>query len=373
MSAQSPSTSSPPNLPPPASFFETKSIRDELLSASRALAELRGAVRGIPNEGILLNTLGLQEAKASSHVENIITTWDDLFQVNLFSDRRQSPEAKEVERYNLALWHGYEHMRKMDKRISNGNLIEMFQCLMKRVGEGFRSRSVSLRKEQTGEDVFVPPQNSDEIIRLMTALEKFINLDEECELDPLIKMALIHHQFESIHPFSDGNGRIGRILNILYLVHSNLLDIPILYLSRYITRTKSDYYRLLDSVRRNKYRDPKAWEDWVLYLLKGVSRISVSTLKLVNEIQKELRFMENEISKQMKRPTAKLLAETLFLHPCAGIADVAQAMDVTRQTAVTRLNRLVAENLLTRIRVGLKSVYFNPRLCNLLMNVDREP
>nr|WP_276208638.1 Fic/DOC family N-terminal domain-containing protein [Chachezhania antarctica] len=210
--------------------------------ATRALADLKGQACTIPNPGILIDTLALQKAKASSEVENIVTTQDEPFQADLFPDDPGSPAAKEVALYRDAVRLGFGRLQQTGGLVLNSTLIDIYRLLKNR-SDGFRAvPGTALRNEQTDETVFVPPQGAREIVDHMTALERFVNDDGRSELDPLIKMALIHHQFESIHPFADGNGRIGRILNVLYLTQSGLLDIPILYLSRHITRNKDANY-----------------------------------------------------------------------------------------------------------------------------------
>lgn len=230
-------------LPPPVEL-ETVRVLKSLNRASRALANLKGLARTIPNQGILIDTLALQEAKASSEVENIVTTQAELFQADVFPDDPQSPAAKDDARYRDALRLGHRRLVETGGLVPNSTLIDMFRLLKDR-DDAFRvSPGTALKNERSGETVFVPPQDANEIIRLMTELERFVNDDELSDLDPLIKMALIHHQCESIRPFADGNRRIGRILNVLYLTRTGLLDIPILYLLRHITRhpyTRIDY------------------------------------------------------------------------------------------------------------------------------------
>ncbi len=235
---------------PPSLDLETVPVLKALAKANRALAELKGRAATIPNQGILINTLALQEAKASSEIENIVTTQDELFQADLQLEGPESAAAKEVALYRDALKLGFDQLRQSGGLITNNTIIAMFQLLKGNDG-GFRSTpGTTLKNDATGEVVYIPPQDRREIEAAMTALERFINEDEHSALDPLIKMALIHHQFESIHPFPDGNGRIGRILNVLYATRAGLLEIPILYLSRHITRTKADYYRLLQASAR---------------------------------------------------------------------------------------------------------------------------
>ena len=268
--------------------FDTPAILKRLASSSRALAELKGVAASIPNQGILINTLGLQEAKDSSAIENIVTTHDELFRDEVMPNSLANPAAKEVLRYRQALRVGYEQVRASGLITSN-HLIDI-QAELERNNAGFRKLPGTALKDGTGRTVYLPPQEPAEIVRLMSELERFVNDDSEFATDPLIKMALIHHQFESIHPFYDGNGRTGRILNVLYLVNQGLLNIPVLYLSTFIVQTKDDYYRLLQAAR-----DQDAWEDWVLYILTAVEMTAQQTIITVNDIKAALLDYKHRI------------------------------------------------------------------------------
>jgi len=278
--------------------LETLPVMRALGSASRALAELKGRAATIPNPGILIDTLSLQEARASLEIENIVTPQDELYQADLFPQGPTSPAAKEVARYRDAMKLGFRMLRESGGLITNRMLISLFQLLMERE-EGFRTTpGTALRNDQTGEIVCVPPQDGREVARHMAAL------------DPLLKMAIIHHQFESIHPFADGNGRIGRMLNVLYLVHAGLLDAPILYLSRHITRHKGDYYRLLQAVRTDG-----AWEEWLLFMLTAVERTSKTTLGLVERIGDQMRAMKHRMRDEVPKLYSQELLNNLFRPP----------------------------------------------------------
>lgn len=352
-----------PTLPPEANF-ETVPVLKALAQANRALAELKGVARSIPNQGILIDTLVLQEAKASSEIENIVTTQDELFRLSLFPETPGSPAAKEVALYGDALKRGYDSLREQNL-ITNRSMIEMFQLLKGR-SDGFRTRpGTELRNEATGDTVYIPPQSADEIARLMTALEVFINDDEKCDLDPLIKMAIIHHQFESIHPFPDGNGRIGRILNVLYLTRTDLLDIPILYLSRYITRTKGDYYRLLQSVR-----DHGTWEDWTLYILRGVENTARTTLEIVEGLRSLMADYKQRIRRELPRIYSQDLLNNLFRHPYTRIDYVMQELSVSRPTATRYLAILAEAGFVTKHEAGRNHYYINRPLVDLFLKVS---
>jgi Fic family protein len=348
----------PPELPPP-SDLETRPILKALVRAKGALLHLKGSALSIPNQGILIDTLALQEAQASSEIENIVTTQDDLFKGDLFPDHAAGA-AKEVARYRDALRLGHMRMNASGQLITNGTLIDMFRLLKQRQ-DGFRTLpGTALRNEQTGETVFVPPQDGQDVIRLMSALERFVNDDGQSDLDPLIKMAVIHHQFESIHPFPDGNGRIGRILNVLYLTRTGQLDTPILYLSRYINKTKSEYYRLLQAVR-----DEGAWEDWVVYILTAVAETSVITQQLLEGIRSQMADYKRRMRTDHPKIYSQDLLNNLFKHPYTRIEYVMQDLGVSRPTATRYLERLTDEGFVEKHQSWRDNYYINVRLVRL--------
>ncbi|PCH75200.1 MAG: addiction module protein [Rhodobacteraceae bacterium] len=351
-----------PDLPPPVDL-ETVPILKALAAANRALAELKGRAATIPNQGILIDTLALQEAKASSEIENIVTTQDELFQADLFPEGPQSGAAKEVALYRDAIKLGFGRLLDMDGLITNGTLVDMFRLLKGR-SDGFRATpGTALRHEATHDMVYVPPQDQREIVDQMSALEKFVNNDAACDLDPLIKMALIHHQFESIHPFPDGNGRIGRILNVLYLTRTGLLDIPILYLSRYITRTKGDYYHHLQAVR-----DDNAWEDWVLYMLTAVTETAKTTLDLVEAIRLQMSETKHRLRDELPKIYSQDLLNNLFRHPYTRIDFLVHDLGITRQTASKYLDTLAEYKIVEKHQSGRSNYYINVPLVALFMD-----
>ena len=362
-------TYSIPDLPPPV-VLETVPVLKALASASRALANLKGQARTIPNQGILIDTLALQEAKASSEIENIVTTQDELFQADLFPDDPQSPAAKEVALYRDALRLGYARLSETGGLIPNSTLIDMFRLLKGRE-DGFRTTpGTALRHDRTGEIVYVPPQDAREVLAHMTALERFINDDTLCDLDPLIKMAVIHHQFESIHPFADGNGRIGRILNVLYLTRTGLLDIPILYLSRHITRRKGDYYRLLQAVR-DTGGNHDAWQDWLIYMLEGVADTSLTTLHLVEGIREQMASVKHRMRRDLPKLYSQDLLNNLFRHPYTRIEYVQKDLGLkARQTAAKYLDTLAAHGFVTKHKAGKHNYYINTILVRLFLDVS---
>jgi Fic family protein len=350
---------------PPLIDIETVRVLKALTRASRALADLKGQAKTIPNQGILIDTLALQEAKASSEVENIVTTQDELFQADLFPDDPQSPAAKEVALYRDALRLGYARLRDTGGLIPNSALIDMFRMLKGR-DDGFRvTPGTALKNEQTGAIVFVPPQDARDIVAHMSALESFINDDDLCTLDPLIKMALIHHQFESIHPFPDGNGRIGRILNVLYLTRTGLLDIPVLYLSRFITRNKADYYRHLQAVR-----DDGAWEDWVVYMLDAVAETSATTVEIVTGIRDQMAAVKHRMRAKLPKIYSQELLNNLFRHPYTRIEYVQNDLGLSRQTAAKYLDTLAEHGFIEKHRSGKSNYFINVALVKLFLDVS---
>ena len=343
--------------------LQTLPILQKLPEARATLGELKGKISSLPNPNILLDTLFLQEALASSEIENIVTTQDEVFQAALFPEVGPV-EAKEVARYRDTIRLGYNAWQK-NHFISENMLVEMFQLLKNR-SDGYRKiPGTVLRNLQTGEDIYAPPQNIQDIEQLMGALVNFINDDSSNELDPLIKMALIHHQFESIHPFQDGNGRIGRILNVLYLTHKGLLDAPILYLSRAINRTKLDYYRLLQEVRQKEN-----WEEWVVYMLEAVTETAKSTLYLVSGIRDLIAEYKMEMRNKLPKIYSQDLLNNLFRHPYTRIDYVAQELDTTRLTARSYLKQLTEHELVNEVKEGRNNYYINTKLVDLLMTVS---
>lgn len=348
------------HLLPPQADIETKAVLKQLSAAHRLLALLNGRSATIPNESILINTLALQEAKDSSAIENIITTHDDLYKAQLFEDYFNNAAAKEVSQYAEALKFGFALVRER-KLITNNTIIRV-QGLLEGNDAGYRSvPGTTLKNESTGETVYTPPQTRAEIETLMQNLVDFMNDSAMSDVDPLVKMALIHHQFETIHPFYDGNGRTGRILNILYLVQQELLELPILYLSRYIIRTKADYYRELQAVR-----DTGIWEPWILYMLKGIEETASETVSLISAIRKMMQQYKNRMRDGLPRIYSQDLLNNLFRHPYTKIEFMMSELGVSRPTATTYLDSLCDHGLLHKVKLGRSNYYINRDLFQLL-------
>ncbi|MDO9314840.1 MAG: Fic/DOC family N-terminal domain-containing protein [Burkholderiaceae bacterium] len=331
--------------------FDVPEILRKLASSSRALAELKGMAASIPNQGILINTLGLQEAKDSSEIENIVTTHDELFKDDVLPEAFASPAAKEVLRYRQALRVGFEQVRASG--LLTANHIITIQAELERNNAGFRKLPGTALKDGAGRTVYTPPQDPAEIVLLMRGLERFINEPGLLDVDPLIKMALIHHQFESIHPFYDGNGRTGRIVNVLYLVKEGLLDIPVLYLSSHIVRTKRDYYHLLQTVR-----DQDRWEEWVLYLLSAVEQTAGQTMSTIHGIKAALFDYKHRIRDGYKFYSQDLI-NNLFTHPYTKIEFVQRDLKVSRVTATKYLEALAEGGLVKKQKMGRSNYYVN--------------
>jgi len=339
--------------------IESKVVLKKALQANKALAELKGTARTIPNQSILINALALQEAKDSSEIENIVTTHDELYR-SMVSSTNVSNAAKEVRRYREALYRGLtlvnEHHLLLTKHI-----VEI-QGVLEENDAGIRRQAgTALRNEHTGEVVYTPPQEYDAIIELMHNLEQYINDPSLDDYDPLVKMAIIHYQFESIHPFYDGNGRTGRIINILFLILYELLDLPVLYLSSYIIRTKTEYYTLL-----NKVRTEDAWEEWILYMLEGIEQTSRQSVKLIEAITQLIGETKDELREKLPRLYSKDLLELLFKHPYTKIGFLVDELGVSRKTAGLHLRAIEEAGILESVKVGRDVYFVNKRLFELL-------
>lgn len=333
--------------------LESKSVLKSVAAAHRRLAELKGVARSIPNEQILISTLTLQEAKDSSAIENIITTHDELFRAELFIDQLTSSTAKEVQNYAYALRKGFDLVRN-NKILSETHILEIQEGLEQNRAGYRKLPGTELKNMQTGQTVYTPPQSYESIKNLMTNLAQFINDDSLSDLDPLVKLAIIHHQFESIHPFYDGNGRTGRIINILYLVIKDLLDLPILYLSGFIIENKGEYYRLLQSVR-----ETDDWESWIIFILRGVEETARETIFLVERIQSMMASYKHGIRRDLPKIYSQDLLNNLFRHPYTKIEFVEEELGVTRKTASQYLKQLVEKDYLKLLKIGRSNFYLN--------------
>jgi len=340
--------------------LESVAVLRCLTRAHRYLAELKGVAKTIPNEEILILTLTMQEAKDSSAIENIITTHDELFRADLLDNQVVNQAAKEVENYRAALRESYLRMKGVE--LIRVNDILRIQSIIEPNKTGVRKiPGTVIGNTETGEVVYTPPQHPDEINALLDNLVSYINDKQLSDLDPLIKMALIHHQFESIHPFYDGNGRTGRIINILYLVKEGLLDLPILYLSRYIVRTKSEYYQLLQSVR-----DKNDWESWVIYIIKGIEETAKETIEFISQIRTLVLEAKQKMRTELPKIYSQELLNNLFFHPYTKVQFVVNQLGVSRITATKYLNQLADHGFVSKHKMGRTNYYINEELVRLI-------
>jgi Fic family protein len=345
-----------------SSLLESREIWTALTVSHRHLAELKGLCESLPNPGVLLQTLSIQEAKDSSEIENIITTHDEIYATQ--PETATSAAAKEVQHYVSALRVGYKAVRdsgliRLDALLSVHATLEQNQAGLRKLP------GTVLKNESSGQIIYEPPQDGVLVESLMGNLIDFIHADDG--LDPLLRMAIAHHQFESIHPFYDGNGRTGRILNLMMLQRDGLLDIPVLYLSRYITTTKADYYRLLQTVR-----DENRWEEWCVYMLRGVAVTSQSAVRLVKAYKELMLKTKHEMREKLPKLYSQELLNNLFRYPYTKIEFVEKELRVSRITATKYLNQLTAAGLVRKQKIGKSNFYINEPLFALLSGVTLE-
>jgi len=347
-------------LPPQREKVETIEVLRQLSESSKAVGELKGIAKTIPNQAMLINTVALQEAKDSSEIENIITTQDELYKA-LATKGRQPTPVKEVINYRKAIFTGYELIKSQGfLRLKD---IETIQKIIVENNAGIRSMAGTvLKNDRTGETVYTPPQEKVEILDLLGNFLEYFNLPQN-DLSPLINLAILHYQFESIHPFYDGNGRTGRILNILYLIINELLDIPILYLSSYINENKSDYYRLLNTVSKNDQ-----WDEYILYVLKAIEVTSNKTIEKINQIKSLLDITITIAQEEAPKIYRKELIELLFEQPYSKIEFVINKLNVERKTASRYLRKLEETGILRSQKIGRETIYINTKLIEILKN-----
>lgn len=346
---------------PPAADLESKLVLKQCITARTALAELKGSAELLPNQGMLINTLPLLEARASSEIENIVTTTDRLFQFRSL-DSQADPATKEALRYGKALLEGF---RSLGQRPLCTRTAEEICSQIK--GTDMRIRRVpgtALASDKTGGLIYTPPVGEDRLRTLLTNWETFLH--GHTEMDPLVRMAVAHYQFEAIHPFTDGNGRTGRVLNSLFLISENLLTLPVLYLSRYIIAHKDDYYRLLLDVTREQ-----AWEPWILYILNGVEETAKWTTSKIEAIRRLSEHTIEYVRREAPKSYSRELVDLIFEQPYCRIQDVTEATGVAaRQTASRHLKQLVKIGVLEEMAFGREKLFIHPKLMNLL---TREP
>lgn len=348
-----------PDLPPKADL-ETPEILKAAIQANKLLAELKGFCQTLPNPELLLNTIVLQESKESSAIENIVTTQDELYKATLMGEKIKNQSAKEVLQYREAMYFGLDKLAQHG--IITTNVLVGIMQKLRGTTDGIRNRpGTKLFHPITEQVVYTPPEGEEILREKLRALETFINDTEVSELDPLIKMALIHYQFEAIHPFNDGNGRTGRILNILFLIQQELMGLPILYLSKYIIENKADYYRLLREV--TEYGN---WAEWILYVINGVASTSQSTLEKIKNILQLKQACEKELKEQLGTVFTRELNDLLFSYPYIKISVLEDKGIAKRQTASVYLQKIEKTGWLSAMRIGRDVYYVNHRLIALL-------
>ena len=341
---------------PPAAEVETAVVLKKAISASRAMAELKGMAERMPNQAMLIDSLVLQEARASSEIENILTTNDEIFKAASDDALPASPEAKEVLRYRQALNHGFREIKS--RPLATGLFVEIAQ-LIKETQFDIRRTPGTRIANGKGETIYTPPEGEAVIRDKLRELENFMHADDG--LDALVKMALMHYQFEAIHPFPDGNGRTGRILNILYLVDKGLLNLPVLYLSRYIIDHKPAYYEGLRRVT-----EEGAWQDWVLYMLDAIEQTSVRTQQQISGILALMETVRQEVQREAPGIYSMDLIEQIFRQPYCKIQFLERAGLGTRQTCAKYLRELEKLGVLTGQKIGREVYFINSSLFTLL-------
>jgi Fic family protein len=347
-----------PILPPAKDKVETVKILRQLVKSSVALAELKGITHTLPNPNILLNAVILKEARASSEIENVITTQDKLYQALSAKGIQVDTATKEVLRYREAMLYGVRFIKKNSFLTTNA-IIEI-QKILEENNAGIRKLpGTALRNASTGKVIYTPPDNLDAINKLLRNYEQYIN--EQDDVAPLIKMAVQHYQFESIHPFYDGNGRTGRIINILYIIMSALLESPVLFLSGYIIDSKPDYYKLLQEVRTKQN-----WEAWILYILKGIESTANDTIAQVNRINKLFDQTKDLVQKRIPKIYRKELIEVLFEQPYCKSEYLENRFGISRITAAKYLKELEKIEVLKSKKVWKETLYINTKLFDLL-------
>lgn len=343
---------------PPSLLLETREILKQAIEAHRALAELRHIGALLPNQAVLIQTLVLQEAKLSSEIENVVTTNDDLYRAHVESEHTITHEAKEVLHYQEALWYGFNALKE-DKRVLTTPLFEELCQILKTNSSGIRKTGGTKLVNPGGETLYTPPEGERVIRDKLQDLEKFIYTENS--LDPLIKLALIHYQFEAIHPFYDGNGRTGRILNILYLVDIGLLHLPILYLSRYFLQNKQEYYGGLRGVT-----EEEKWQGWVCFVLRGIEHTAKATHKKIMAIYELLQATAQKVKTDLPRIYSKDLMNVLFSHPYCKIRFLEDEHIAKRQAASKYLQELEKIGVVRGVRAGREKYYINEAFLKLL-------
>ena len=348
---------------PPAVEIETRAVLKQVVNSRAALAALKQAAQLIPNQTMLINTIPLLEAKDSSEIENIVTTADKLFQFAQVRDGAADAATKEALRYRTALYAGFESLAH--RPLCTATAVEICRTLKAAEMDVRRVPGTQLANAATGQIVYTPPEGEARLRDLLANWERFLH--EQLELDPLVRMAVAHYQFEAIHPFTDGNGRTGRVLNILYLIQEELLSLPILYLSRFIIANKADYYRLLLEVTRER-----AWEPWVLFMLRAVEETARWTTGKILAIRDLSDAAATFVRERLPKIYSRELVDAIFEQPYCRIADLVDKGVAQRQAASRYLQDLVSVGVLREARAGKEKLFVHPRLMHLLASDSHE-
>lgn len=346
---------------PPAADIESKPLLKACIEARASLAELKSVGAQIPNQSVLINNIPLLEAQASSEIENIVTTSDALFRFSQLEAQATDPATKEALRYRSALWEGFQSLQT--RPLNTNTAVRVCSAIKDADMQIRRIPGVALSNAATGEVIYTPPEGESLLREKLADWERFIH--DATDIDPLIRMAVAHYQFEAIHPFLDGNGRTGRVLNLLMLVDQGLLDVPVLYLSRHILRHRSDYYRGLLAVTRDG-----AWEPWIAFMLAAVTATARWTTAKIQAIQQLHADAVTFVKTRAPKIYSRELVDTLFAQPYCRIQNLVEGNVAKRQTASVYLNQLVAVGMLGEIRVGREKLFIHPNFVRLLTSDD---
>ncbi len=342
---------------PPAADIESKAILKKCVTAGAALAALKQAGALIPNQAVLINTIPLLEARDSSEIENIVTTTDKLFQYAEHQENQADPATKEALRYRTALYQGYRALK--DRPLCTATAVEVCTTIKGVAMDIRRVPGTTLANDATGETIYTPPEGEAHLRELMSNWEQCIH--NHPEIEPLVRMAITHYQFEAIHPFTDGNGRTGRVINLLFLIEQNLLDTPILYFSRYIIQHKADYYQHLLNVTT-----AQQWEQWILYMLDAVEQTANWTREKIIAIRDLMDHTADYVRDKLPSIYSRELVEQTFMQPYCRIANLVDANIAKRQTASTYLKHLSDIGVLREVKVGREKLFIHPKLMRLI-------
>lgn len=344
----------------PYSFnFDDVDILKALVKANHKLGQLNGAINLLPNPYVIFNAITLGEAKESSEIENIVTTFDEIFKEMSYS--KTNPASKEVLNYRQAMLRGFELLRE-NGFISTNHIIEIHHIVEPEAGDLRKLPGTVIMNTKTGEVLHTPPQNIEEISDYLSNLEKYINISDLEDTDPILKMAVIHFQFESIHPFYDGNGRTGRMLNVLYLTLSKKLDIPILYLSKYINRNRAKYYEVLNATQENISNI----KEYLLFMIQGIYEMSEFTLKFINSFMETMNNATQIVKERCPKIYSQELIEHLFFDFYTKNEYLCEKLGISRNTSSKYLHELAEAGILVEEKIGKTKIYKNAFLYNLI-------